>query len=129
MRTPIPVHYKQTILRRQNHMCRVCSVFLDVYDIDHIVPYRVHPVHKISNLQALCPTCHARKTRREARELALYVRCEQTESYRYCWTCKKVVSSYFGYKRGECGDCHTNDLNAISNISIGGMPEWLTGGT
>ena len=105
MRAPIPAHYKQTILRRQDHKCKVCSMFLDVYDIDHIVPYRVHSVHKLKNLQALCPTCHARKTRKEAGQLALLLKCEKTQSFRYCWTCKKIVSKYFGYQNGECTEC------------------------
>jgi hypothetical protein len=96
MRAPIPSHYKQAVLRRQKHKCNVCSDVLDVYDIDHVVPYRVCREHRLSNLQALCPTCHARKTRSEARYLAEYVRCEQTKSYRLCWGCKRVVSMYFG---------------------------------
>ena len=110
MRTPIPAQLKQSILRRQNHKCRICCVFLDVYDIDHIVPYRVQPVHRLNNLQALCPTCHARKTRREASDLAMYVKCEQTQSHRYCWSCKKVVSSYFGYQNGECMKCFSHSF-------------------
>lgn len=96
MRASIPSHIKKSILRKQNYKCNVCSVFLDVYDIDHIIPYRIDPVHRLSNLQALCPTCHARKTRSEARDIALYKQCEQTKSYRYCWNCKKVYSAYFG---------------------------------
>ena len=118
MRTPISTHYKQSILRRQNHKCKVCSTFLDVYDIDHIVPYRVQPVHKLSNLQALCPTCHARKTRAEAKHLAMFTRCEQTLSHRYCWTCKSVVSKYFGYQDGSCGSCCIEKLQKDLNRSL-----------
>jgi hypothetical protein len=105
MRTPIPIHYKQAVLRRQKNKCNVCCDVLDVHDIDHIVPYRVCREHRLSNLQALCPTCHARKTRSEARYLAEYVRCEQTISYRLCWGCKQVVSAYFGYENGYCSAC------------------------
>lgn len=105
MRVPIPNTLKQSVLKRQNYKCKKCSVFLDVYDIDHIVPYRVDPVHRLSNLQALCPTCHARKTRREAKQLTLYSKCEKTQSYRYCWTCKKVISKYFGFESGNCTSC------------------------
>ena len=117
MRTPIPTHYKQAVLRRQKHRCKTCSVFLDVYDIDHIVPYRVCREHKLSNLQALCPTCHARKTRSEARYLTEYVRCEQTPSYRLCWGCKKVVSAYFGFENGCCSACLSPDT-AFSRLSV-----------
>jgi len=96
MRTPLPDIYRTLILKQQNHKCAICSVFLDVYDIDHIVPYRIHQTHKFNNLQALCPTCHARKTRREQKEIRLFIECEKTKSYRYCWTCKRVYSAYFG---------------------------------
>jgi 5-methylcytosine-specific restriction endonuclease McrA len=117
MRTPIPTHYKQAVLRRQKNKCRVCCNVLDVYDIDHIVPYRICREHKLSNLQALCPTCHARKTRSEARYLAEYVRCEQTPSYRLCWGCKKVVSAYFGFGNGCCSAC-SFPVSSLSRLSL-----------
>jgi Zn finger protein HypA/HybF involved in hydrogenase expression len=107
MRTHIPSHFKQSVLKKQRYRCKDCSVFLDVYDIDHIVPYRVEKRHRLNNLQALCPTCHARKTRKEAKELRLFMDCEKTLSQRYCWACKKVVSLYFGYTDGCCDSCFT----------------------
>lgn len=105
MRTPIPIDYKRRVLHKQKRKCNVCFVGLDVYDIDHIVPYSVHPVHRLNNLQALCPTCHSRKTRRESKHIALFKKCEETQSHRYCWTCKKVVSLYFGFQNGGCFSC------------------------
>lgn len=96
MRTRVPKAFRRLILKRQKHKCAVCSMFLDVYDIDHIIPYRVYPVHKLNNLQALCPNCHARKTRKEQKYIQLFIDCEKTKSYRYCWICKKVYSAYFG---------------------------------
>ena len=117
MRTPIPTHYKQAVLRRQKNKCKVCCNVLDVYDIDHIVPYRVCREHKLSNLQALCPNCHARKTRSEAKHLAEYARCEQTQSYRLCWTCKKVVSAYFGFDNGCCSACSL-PVSTLSRLSL-----------
>ena len=113
MRTPIPTHYKHAILRRQQNKCNVCCDVLDVYDIDHIVPYRICQEHRLSNLQALCPTCHARKTRSEARYLAEYVKCEQTKSYRLCWGCKRIVSVYFG----GCSAC-SFPVSAFSRLSL-----------
>lgn len=117
MRITIPTHYKQSILLRQNNRCNKCCQFLDVYDIDHIVPYRICQEHKLSNLQALCPNCHARKTRSEAKYLAEYTRCEKTESYRLCWDCKKVVSAYFGFENGRCSQCSSIEI-AFSRISM-----------
>ena len=118
-RRPLPSHFKKHILRRQNYKCNCCFVTLDVYDIDHIVPYCIQPRHILKNLQALCPTCHARKTRKEASELSLFRMCNKTKSYRYCWKCKKVVSSYFGYKDGKCSNPVTEDgvADIIHNFS------------
>lgn len=128
MRNPVPPHYKETILRRQNHKCKLCSVFLDVYDIDHVVPYRIHPVHKLSNLQALCPNCHAKKTRNEAGHLAFFIRCEQTPSYRYCWKCKHVVSKYFGFYNGICSACYIDDTQThLNNIDLHKVVECRSG--
>jgi hypothetical protein len=118
MRTPIPTHYKHAILRRQQNKCNVCCDVLDVYDIDHKVPYRVCQEHKLSNLQALCPNCHARKTRREAKQLSEYVRCEQTISYRLCWGCKKVVSAYFGFENGYCSACSSSEIENTLHKSL-----------
>lgn len=117
MRIPIPTHYRQMVLRKQKNKCNVCCDVLDVYDIDHIVPYRLCQEHTLSNLQALCPNCHARKTRSEARHLAEYVRCEKTKSYRLCWTCKKVVSTYFGFDNGCCSACSL-PVSTLSRLSL-----------
>jgi len=105
MRKHLPSAYKNILLKKQNYKCNSCSVHLDVYDIDHIIPYRIQQSHTFSNLQALCPTCHARKTRKEMRELIVFNKCEKTLSYRYCWSCKNIVSKYFGYKNGICDSC------------------------
>ena len=117
MRSQIPFHVKQTVLNRQNHKCKICSIFLDVYDIDHIVPYRICQEHNVSNLQALCPNCHARKTRSEAIYLTKYIRCEETKSYRFCWNCKQIVSSYFGFEKGYCSACLSPGI-AFSRLSL-----------
>lgn len=117
MRSPIPVHYKKIILERQEYKCNICSIFLDVCDIDHITPYRVTLTHKISNLQALCPNCHAKKTRTEQKDILTYIKCEKTKSQRYCWTCKKIVSLYFGYQDGTCMNCTEQKLSLL-NIGL-----------
>lgn len=114
MRQTLPSVYKPILLKKQNYKCNICSTHLDVYDIDHIIPYCIQQKHRFNNLQVLCPTCHARKTRREAREIALFNRCQKTESYRYCWTCKQIVSKYFGYHSGKCEPCFEKTLNTLS---------------
>jgi hypothetical protein len=50
--------------------CLSKSEFLtDRFDIDHVVPLVLGGVDTISNLQALCPGCHAQKTSNDMRAL------------------------------------------------------------
>jgi hypothetical protein len=81
----IPQYIKNTILRRQNGKCAnipmrpalnlqdyICLLWQTNdgkfdeagYNIDHIVEYSDSYNNHISNLQALCPNCHAVKTKR-----------------------------------------------------------------
>ena len=52
---------KWMILSMQRHLCNHCDRILDVVNFDHIDGDRSN--NHISNCQALCPNCHARKTR------------------------------------------------------------------
>jgi hypothetical protein len=54
---------KQQVLRRQDHKCNSCGRLLNVVDYDHIDGNRAN--NDSSNCQALCPNCHAEKSRRE----------------------------------------------------------------
>lgn len=56
-------YVKEETLRRQNHRCNSCNQLLNVVDYDHIDGDRSN--NDIGNCQALCPNCHAEKTRRE----------------------------------------------------------------
>lgn len=53
---------KIQVLRNQDHRCAICGKILDVYDWDHIDGDRSN--NDISNCRALCPSCHAKITRR-----------------------------------------------------------------
>ncbi|MEX0639545.1 MAG: HNH endonuclease signature motif containing protein [Nitrosopumilaceae archaeon] len=53
---------KHQVLRQQDHRCNECNRVLDVVDYDHIDGNRSN--NEISNCQALCPNCHAKKSRR-----------------------------------------------------------------
>jgi len=53
---------KQAVLEEQNFFCRECYKYLDVVEFDHIDGDRSN--NDYINCQALCPNCHARKTRR-----------------------------------------------------------------
>jgi 5-methylcytosine-specific restriction endonuclease McrA len=53
---------KAKTLERQNYRCNICSKESDVWDFDHIDGDRSN--NSLENCQALCPTCHAKKTRK-----------------------------------------------------------------
>jgi HNH endonuclease len=52
---------KRQILKNQNYKCAICKRSNEVWDYDHKNEDRSN--NKISNCQALCPNCHAKKTR------------------------------------------------------------------
>ena len=53
---------KQKILISQKFRCVKCSNPLEIADFDHIDSDKTN--NDISNCQALCPNCHAKKTRK-----------------------------------------------------------------
>ena len=57
-----PTAQKHT-LRRQANRCNMCKEKLDVINFDHIDGNRSN--NSITNCQALCPNCHAKKTRKK----------------------------------------------------------------
>ena len=52
---------KKYVLALQYYRCNHCNMVLDVFNFDHIDGNRSNNLS--SNCQALCPNCHARKTR------------------------------------------------------------------
>ena len=52
---------KMQILKNQNYKCAICKRNTGVWDYDHKNGDRSN--NKLSNCQALCPNCHAKKTR------------------------------------------------------------------
>jgi hypothetical protein len=61
-RKGFPQSVKQKTLEKQHHKCANCKRLLDVVDYDHKNGNRSD--NKQSNCLALCPNCHADKTRR-----------------------------------------------------------------
>ena len=54
---------KQQVLINQNFRCTKCKNSLEIADFDHIDGNKAN--NDISNCQALCPNCHAKKTRKK----------------------------------------------------------------
>ena len=52
---------KLKVLRNQNHCCYDCGNRLETVDFNHIDGNRSN--NHITNCQALCPNCHAKRTR------------------------------------------------------------------
>src|SRR2546426_4754148 len=52
---------KLATLRKQDHRCAICGRLLGVVDFDHIDGDRSN--NDVSNCQAICPYCHAIKSR------------------------------------------------------------------
>ena len=61
-RKSFPNSVKESVLRKQNHRCSTCHRILTIVDFDHIDDDRSN--NNYSNCQALCPNCHAEKSRR-----------------------------------------------------------------
>lgn len=55
-----------SILEREGFRCKGCGCGGRL-EVDHIQPVRTHPAlsYEPANLQALCPSCHTKKTRLE----------------------------------------------------------------
>ncbi len=54
---------KKQVLAFQHYSCNGCKRMLDVTNFDHIDGNRAN--NSSNNCQALCPNCHAKKTRRK----------------------------------------------------------------
>ena len=55
---------KKEVLKNQKNRCSLCGDKSKVWDFDHIDGDKAN--NDISNCQALCPNCHAEKTRKKS---------------------------------------------------------------
>jgi len=83
---------------RQDHRCAGCRELLH-WDsqVDHVVPWSLSANDDVSNLQVLCPTCHANKSGDEAAKIRRVRRhIERGEGgICVCWACEAILSPYF----------------------------------
>lgn len=63
IRKNFSIQIKESILKKQKYRCAICRMQLKVIDFDHKNGNRSD--NRIRNCQALCPNCHALKSRRE----------------------------------------------------------------
>ncbi|HUT06996.1 MAG TPA: HNH endonuclease signature motif containing protein [Nitrosopumilaceae archaeon] len=56
-------YVKKRVLSIQSSRCNYCYIILDLVNYDHIDGNRSNNL--FFNCQALCPNCHAKKTRRK----------------------------------------------------------------
>lgn len=57
---------RMAVIERDGYRCKECGA-RGRLEVDHVKPVRTHPALAFdpANLQALCPSCHTRKTRLE----------------------------------------------------------------
>lgn len=89
-RTTIRSAIKKNIAYKQEYKCKICSKLLPPsHQCDHIVPHSISNDNNESNLQILCPTCHANKTLFEQYRIGQYKKLkeEQDRNMCLCWFC------------------------------------------
>ncbi len=67
--------FKKKVTERDGNICNIFQMEdKEILVLDHIKPKSISPELKyiIENMQILCPNCHARKTNREKKEIALF---------------------------------------------------------
>ena len=113
------------ILNKQNRKCFTCGNFNANLEVDHVIPYAVGGKTELWNLRALCPNCHAEKSRNsnEAEKIRFCKRMKR-ERCELCWTCEKIVSPYFFGLKGECFDCSDSSDYSTFDFSITKTSKW-----
>ena len=102
---------KKRVAASQEWRCATCTKILPAtFQVDHVYPHALGGSDHPSNLEALCVECHATKSQVEQARIAhhkkLEKQCEISSSYIPCWTCHRIVSTYFVHNcdyRGEDG--------------------------
>ena len=95
-------HEKRLVGARAKWHCEECASLLDeTFECDHRVPLWAGGEDTLEALQALCVTCHKKKTLREEierlerRRRASAARSQQQRPPLACTRCERIVSPYF----------------------------------
>lgn len=91
----MPRALRRQIVDEQWALCDACGEPLEARtaEIDHIVPVAAGGSNARENLHALCPNCHARKTRDEPAARRTARACGPGVGF--CWVCGRPYSIYF----------------------------------
>jgi hypothetical protein len=102
---------KKRVAASQEWRCAKCTKILPpTFQVDHVFPHSLGGTDHPCNLEALCVECHAAKSQIEQARIAhhkkLEKRCLSDRHSVPCWTCHRIVSTYFTHTcdyRGENG--------------------------
>lgn len=70
MRTSIPKRIRNRVLSLAGGLCELCGTVLTQWHCDHVTAHFYVNEHALENLQALCPPCHAIKTKIDMGQIA-----------------------------------------------------------
>ena len=85
---------KKIIAHSQDWKCSICSSKLPPsYQVDHIIPHCISKDDSHNNLQALCPTCHSKKSQIENNRIIKYKKLCATLKNTLCWYCLESINS------------------------------------
>lgn len=62
---------REAVLQRDSHLCKPCAkrgIYSPATEVDHIINKKAGGSDEMSNLQSICPTCHAEKTQKEGKK-------------------------------------------------------------
>lgn len=89
---------KVWIAERQQWLCNWCKHPLEnTYQVDHVRPLWHGGSNLPANLQALCPNCHARKTKHESGIMPVQKKNSRNQVFIFCPLCKGKFSPYFNH--------------------------------
>jgi 5-methylcytosine-specific restriction endonuclease McrA len=100
---------KKRVGAAQEWRCAHCAKLLPAtFQVDHVKPHAIGGSDHPSNLEALCVECHASKSQTENARIAhhkkLLIHCENSNSAKPCWTCHRVISTYFTHHCDNLGE-------------------------
>jgi 5-methylcytosine-specific restriction endonuclease McrA len=91
-RRPLTAFEKDIIRQRQKNRCAICKTSLEglVVHYDHKKAIALGGSDTPRNLQALCPNCHAKKSREDRNKIAKAKRSEKGDIGTLIWGPKRT---------------------------------------